>query len=69
MWSALLLAAATLGAAPAPSSAPKAPPQRIAYLEGAERVLVLLLRRLGKGLLGVLFRRRKSFRTLQERYL
>jgi hypothetical protein len=45
------------------------PPQRIAYLEGAERDLVLLLRRLGKGLLGVLFRRRKSFRTLQERYL
>jgi len=45
------------------------PPQRIAYLEGAERDLVLLLRRLGRGLLGVLFRRRKSFRTLQERYL
>ena len=45
------------------------PPQRIAYLEGAERDLVLLLRRLGRGLLGVLFRRRNSFRTLQERYL
>jgi hypothetical protein len=45
------------------------PPQRIVYLEGAERDLVLLLRRLDKGLLGVLFRRRKSFRTLQERYL
>ena len=45
------------------------PPQRVAYLEGAEKDLVLLLRRLGKGPLGVLFRRRKSFRTLQERYL
>jgi hypothetical protein len=45
------------------------PPQRVAYLEGAERDLVLLLGRLGRGPLGVLFRRRKSFRTLQERYL
>ena len=45
------------------------PPQRIAYLEGAERDLVLLLGRLGRGPLGMLFRRRKSFRTLQERYL
>jgi hypothetical protein len=45
------------------------PPQRVVYLEGAERDLVLLLGRLGRGLLGVLFRRRKSFRTLQERYL
>jgi hypothetical protein len=45
------------------------PPQRVAYLEGAEKDLVLLLGRLGKGPLGVLFRRRKSFRTLQERYL
>ena len=45
------------------------PPQRVVYLEGAEKDLVLLLRRLGKGLLGVLFRRRKSIRTLQERYL
>ena len=45
------------------------PPQRIAYLEGAEKDLVLLLGRLGRWPLGVLFRRRKSFRTLQERYL
>jgi hypothetical protein len=45
------------------------PPQRVVYLEGAEKDLVLLLRRLGRGLLGVLFRRRKSIRTLQERYL
>jgi hypothetical protein len=45
------------------------PAQRGAYLEGAERDLVLLLERLGRGPLGVVFRRRKSFRTLQERYL
>jgi hypothetical protein len=45
------------------------PPQRVAYLEGAERDLVLLLGRLGRGPLGVLFRRRKNFRTLQARYL
>ena len=45
------------------------PTQRVAYLEGAERDLALLLRRLGRGPLGVMFRRRKSFRTLQERYL
>jgi hypothetical protein len=45
------------------------PPQRAAYLEGAERDLVLLLKRLGRGALGVMFRRRRSFRTLQERYL
>ncbi len=45
------------------------PTQRVAYFEGAERDLVLLLKRLGRGPLGVLFRRRKSFRTLQARYL
>ena len=45
------------------------PPQRVAHLEGAEKDLVLLLQRLDRGLIGVLFRRRKSFRTLQERYL
>jgi hypothetical protein len=45
------------------------PGQRSAYLEGAERDLEALLRRLGRGLLGLYFRRRKSFRTLQERYL
>jgi hypothetical protein len=45
------------------------PPQRVVYLEGAERDLELLLGRLGRGPLGVLFRRRKSFRTLQESYL
>ena len=45
------------------------PAQRVAYLEGAERDLVLLLGRLARGPLGVVSRRRKSFRTLQERYL
>jgi hypothetical protein len=45
------------------------PAQRTVYLEGAERDLKLLLGRLGRGPLGVVFRRRKSFRTLQERYL
>jgi hypothetical protein len=45
------------------------PAQRAVYLEGAEKDLKLLLGRLGKGPLGVAFRRRSSFRTLQERYL
>jgi hypothetical protein len=45
------------------------PPKRVAYLEGAERDLVLVLGRLGSGPLGLYFRRRKSFRILQERYL
>ena len=43
--------------------------ERTAYLEGAERDLVLLLKRMGKSPLGPLFRRRRSFRTLEERYL
>ncbi len=42
---------------------------RVAYLEGAEKDLVLLLRRLGKAPLGTVLRRRKSFRTLEQRYL
>jgi hypothetical protein len=45
------------------------PTQRVAYLEGAERDLALLLKRLNRGPLGVFFRRRKAFRTLQGRYL
>lgn len=45
------------------------PHERAAYLEGAERDLVLLLRRLGRSPLGTLFRRRASFRTLEQRYL
>ena len=44
-------------------------PQRKAYLEGAERDLQLLLKRIGSTPFGWLFRRRKNFRTLEERYL
>jgi hypothetical protein len=43
--------------------------ERASYLEGAERDLVLLLRRLGRPPLGTVFRRRPSFRTLEQRYL
>ena len=42
---------------------------RIRHLEEAEKDLVLLLRRLGSSPLGPLMRRRRSFRTLEERYL
>ena len=42
---------------------------RVAYLEGAEKDLELLLRRLGKAPFGAVLRRRKSFRTLEQRYL
>lgn len=45
------------------------PQERAAYLEGAEKDLILLLRRLGRPPLGTLFRRRPSFRTLEQRYL
>ena len=44
-------------------------PNRLAYLEEAEKDLVLLLRRLGSSPLGPLMRRRRNFRTLEERYL
>ena len=44
-------------------------PQRREYLEGAERDLQLLLKRMGSSPFGWLFRRRRSFRTLEERYL
>ena len=50
------------------SSVPSSP-NRLAHLEGAEQDLVLLLRRMGSSPLGPLFRRRKSFRSLEERYL
>ena len=52
-----------------PADRAMSPSERAAYLEGAERDLVLLLRRLGRPPLGVLFRRRPSFRTLEQRYL
>lgn len=45
------------------------PPERRAYLEGAEKELVLLLRRLGRPPFGTVLRRRQSFRTLEQRYL
>ena len=45
------------------------PAARMAYLEGAEQDLKLLLRRMGSGPLGTIFRRRKSFQTLEQRYL
>ena len=44
-------------------------PERLAYLEEAERDLVLLLRRMSASPLRRVFRRRKSFRTLEQRYL
>jgi hypothetical protein len=42
---------------------------RLAHLEEAERDLVLLLRRMGTGPLGRLFRLKREFRTLERRYL
>ncbi len=44
-------------------------PNRLAYLEAAEKDLVLLLRRMGRGPLGQLFRLKREFRTLEQRYL
>ena len=44
-------------------------PQRQEYLEGAERDLQQLLKSMGRAPFGWLYRRRKSFRTLEERYL
>jgi hypothetical protein len=52
-----------------PADRVMSPPERVAYLEGAEQDLILLLRRLGRPPLGTLFRRRPSFRTLEQRYL
>lgn len=44
-------------------------PDRVAYLEGAERDLVLLLKRMGRWPLGRVFRLKGEFRTLEGRYL
>ena len=52
-----------------PESQDPSSPNRVAYLEGAEKDLVLLLRRMGRGPLGRVFRTRGSFRTLEQRYL
>ena len=42
---------------------------RLAYLELAEQDLVLLLRRMGRSPLGRVFRLKREFRTLEDRYL
>jgi hypothetical protein len=42
---------------------------RLAYLEDSERDLVLLLRRMSARPFGPMLRRRKAFRTLEQRYL
>ena len=42
---------------------------RLAYPELAEQDLVLLLQRMGRGPLGRVFRLKREFRTLEERYL
>ena len=52
-----------------PESQDPTSPNRVAYLEGAEKDLVLLLRRLGRGPLGRVLRTRGNFRTLEQRYL
>ncbi len=44
-------------------------PERLAYLEEAERDLILLLRRAFTSPFAKLLRRRKAFRTLEQRYL
>jgi hypothetical protein len=44
-------------------------PERLAYLEEAERDLILLLRRMFSMPFGKVLRRRKAFRTLEQRYL
>jgi hypothetical protein len=53
---------------PEPQGPPDSPYQ-ISRLVGAENDLTLLLRRLERPPLGWLFRRRRNFRKLQERYL
>ncbi len=42
---------------------------RLSHLKEAENDLVLLLRRMGSSPLGPLFRLKKEFRTLEQRYL
>ncbi len=44
-------------------------PERLAYLEEAERDLILLLRRMSAKPFGRVLRRRRAFRTLVQRYL
>jgi hypothetical protein len=44
-------------------------PQRVAYLEGAENDLKLLLQKMASSPAASVLRRSRSFRTLEERYL
>ncbi len=44
-------------------------PERLAYLEEAERDLILLLRRMSTSPFGRVLRRRTAFRALEQRYL
>ena len=43
--------------------------RRLDYLEGAQRDLVLLLKRMGRGPQARLLRMNKNFRTLEQKYL
>lgn len=45
------------------------PPERKAYLEQAERDLLLLLRRISGSPIGRVFRLREGFRELERRYM
>lgn len=44
-------------------------PNRVTYLEGAEKDLILLLKRMRRQPLGPLLRRKREFRVLEQRYL
>lgn len=44
-------------------------PRRLEYLQGAERDLTLLLRRMGRPPVGRVLRLKREFRTLEQRYL
>jgi hypothetical protein len=52
-----------------PEAQEASPRDRLAYLELAEQDLVLLLQRMGRGPLGRVFRLKREFRTLEERYV
>jgi hypothetical protein len=52
-----------------PAAGDPASPNRLAYLEQAEKDLILLLQRMGSGPLGRVFRTKPEFRSLEQRYL
>jgi hypothetical protein len=52
-----------------PEAADPASPNRLAYLEGAEKDLRLLLMRMGRPPIARVFRLKREFRTLEQRYL